>query len=903
MPGAKPGDLCGIDFPRKQLRLDGLRRNEYVGVAAANTRHEAPDVLTVGNDSVGVTVDVTDGRQRERVGRRPRLRPHRRPEDERPVPHLCACVGGRKYRAARERSDHRVVGATDRERVGGPVEAPGGERGAGKLRIQIAKPRWDVAAFPPVAQHLEIEIGREPFVERHPVGHEVVREERDRHNVETLAESPRTPPRGAAGTLARAVSPVVTEPRRLPLPPRLADFLQSRGRPANVDFGVGLCLALALAFLGWVDSGGVDLARNTYVEVALTVVGALAATTVALIGGTRAWPVTVLVLFAALAALTYASIAWSVQPSISWLEANRTLSYLAAFGAALAFARLFPERWPAIVGGIGATALLLSAYALLVKVFPGALGANDPLGRLRAPFDYWNAVGLIASMGIPPALWAGARREHGPVLRALAPAAIAIFLAVLLLSYSRGALVVAVVGTACWFALVPLRLRAALVLAIGLTGGGAIAAWALRTHSIYADRVSLSARASAGHAFGLVLLVVLVLTIAAAFAAAFAMDWIVLPRAARHRIGVALLCVVALIPVGGVAAMAESSRGLTGDVSHIWSKLTSTKSAVGDQPSRLVDLSNSRPSYWSEGFKVGEHDLLAGAGARGFQTAHLRYATNTWRVDAHSYLVETFADFGLIGVILSTALFVAWAIAANRSLELAPRRLRLMWAPPAADGAPAADQGHLSERVGLLTLFAIVLAFGLHSLIDWTWFVPGVTVPALICAGWLAGRGPLHSPVRRIARRRRLGQSPGTALSITALLALSVVAIWVTVQPLRSSGQYAAAVGAISRGQTGVALTDARAAAASDPVSVDPRFLLSVIYTGLGNRAEARAQLLKAVSTQPSNPATWAHLGCYDLGQHLPSAARELQRVLVLEPSQAELRASPPDFCAIVGGG
>jgi hypothetical protein len=648
--------------------------------------------------------------------------------------------------------------------------------------------------------------------------------------------------------------------------------------------------------------------------VALTVAGALAAITVALIGRMRAWPVAVLVLFAALAALTYASIAWSVRPDLSWLEANRTVSYLAAFGAALVFARLFPERWPAIVGGIGAMALLLCAYALLVKVFPGAVGANDPLGRLRAPFDYWNAVGLVAAMGIPPALWAGARRDHAPVLRALAPPAIAIFLAALLLSYSRGALVVAVVGTACWFVLVPLRLRGALVLAIGLAGGGAIALWALRTHSIYADFVSLSARTSAGHAFGLVLLVVLALTTAIGFAAAFATDWVVLPSAARHRIGVALLCVVALIPVGGVVAMAESSRGLTGQVSHIWSKLTSTKSAVGDQPSRLVDLSNSRPSYWSEGFKVGEHHLVAGVGARGFQTAHLRYATNTWSVDAHSYLVETFADFGLIGVVVNLALFGAWAVAASRSLGLAPRRLRSSpaadtapgaadGASGAADGAPGAERGDAPERVGLATLVAVVLTFGLHSLIDWTWFIPGVAVPALICAGWLAGRGSLDVPVGRIARRRRLSRSPWAALAITVLVALLVVAIWVTVQPLRSSDQYTAAVDAISRGQTGTALTEARAAVASDPVSVDPRFLLSAIYTGLGNRPEARAQLLKAVSTQPSNPVTWGRLGCYDLNHKSPLATREFQRVLALEPSQAELRASPPDYCAIVGAG
>jgi hypothetical protein len=200
-------------------------------------------------------------------------------------------------------------------------------------------------------------------------------------------------------------------------------------------------------------------------------------------------------------------------------------------------------------------------------------------------------------------------------------------------------------------------------------------------------------------------------------------------------------------------------------------------------------------------------------------------------------------------------------------------------------------------------MFAVVLTFGLHSLIDWTWFIPGVAVPALICAGWLAGRGPLHSPAGRIVRRRRLARSPLAALAVTGVVASTVLAIWVIVQPMRSSDEYAAAVTAISRGQTGVALTDARSAAASNPVSVDPRFLLAVIYTGLGDRAEARAQLVKATSIQPSNPVTWTQLGCYDLGQRSPLAGPELQRALVLDPSQTELQANPSGFCATVGGG
>ena len=35
----------------------------------------------------------------------------------------------------------------------------------------------------------------------------------------------------------------------------------------------------------------------------------------------------------------------------------------------------------------------------------------------------------------------------------------------------------------------------------------------------------------------------------------------------------------------------------------------------------------------------------------------------------------------------------------------------------------------------------VVVVFGAHSLVDWTWFVPGTAVPALLCAAWVAGRG------------------------------------------------------------------------------------------------------------------------------------------------------------------
>jgi hypothetical protein len=464
-----------------------------------------------------------------------------------------------------------------------------------------------------------------------------------------------------------------------------------RPRP-SIDFLTGGLAAAAFCLIAFLASGGVDLAPNTWVEAGLVVLAAATGIALALWGGRgRASGGLTLLLFAALAALTYASIAWSVQPANSWLEANRTLSYLAAFATALMLARLAPERWRALVGGTATAATIVCGYALLVKVFPGTFDPTDPLGRLRAPFDYWNAVGVMAAMGLAPCLWAGARREGSPLLRALSMPAIAILLPALLLTYSRGAIVVAVIGVAVWFALTPLRLRSTAILALGAIGGGVIAAWGLATRGISADGVPLGARTSAGHTFGVVSLVVLCLAAAAGLGTILLLDRVNTSGRVRRSVGTALLGLVALLPVLGVVALAASSRGLTGEVSHIWNSLTNPNGVVvgGDQKGRLVDLSNSRPHYWSQAITVGENHLLAGVGALGFATAQPSSSSPVWNsqhahaVHAHGYLAQTFADFGLIGLVVSLALLVAWGLATARTLGLPrARRARLERAPP-----------------------------------------------------------------------------------------------------------------------------------------------------------------------------------------------------------------------------
>ncbi|HEY2768928.1 MAG TPA: O-antigen ligase family protein [Solirubrobacteraceae bacterium] len=666
-----------------------------------------------------------------------------------------------------------------------------------------------------------------------------------------------------------------------PAPGAAPALLQLGRLRVSLDAALGLGLALALAIITFVTTGGLALAPNTWTQIVLLLAGAAVVVTALVVAPrARRWGAATLGLFAAFTVLTAVSITWSVAPDQSWLSANQIASYLAVFGGAIILARLFSERWPALVGAIAVLTAVIAGYALLVKVFPTTFDASDTVGRLGAPFDYWNATGLIAALGLPTCLWAGARRDRGRALRGLAPPAIAVLGTVIILSYSRGALLAAVVGLICWFALVPLRLRGALVLAIGAAGAALLSVYALHTHALTGNGVALAARDTAGHAFGIVLVLTLLVTAVAGLAAAFAMDRVELAPRLRRRVAVALLVLVALIPVGAVVGLAASSRGLTGEVSHVWSQLTNTNSGAANAPSRLIQLGNARGRYWSEGLKVGEHALVKGTGALGYATAVTRYTDDARVVPhAHSFVIQTFADFGLIGVALMFALLIAWSMATARTLI-----------PEAHDdGAPSADP-HAPERAGLLTLLAVVVTFGVHSSIDWTWFVPGTALPALACAGWLAGRGPLGEPAGRLARRRRLLDSPGVAAAALGVVAVTLLAAWAIYQPLRSSNAQDAAIQALGNGNAAAAAGDARTAAAADPVAVSPLWELATIENAAGDHPAARAELQQAVDRQPDNAQTWFQLGQFYLqSDRRAQAVAPLQRAHALDLGSTEI--------------
>jgi hypothetical protein len=229
---------------------------------------------------------------------------------------------------------------------------------------------------------------------------------------------------------------------------------------------------------------------------------------------------------------------------------------------------------------------------------------------------------------------------------------------------------------------------------------------------------------------------------------------------------------------------------------------------------------------------------------------------------AHGYVVQTLADLGWAGLIVSLLAAAAWLLAAAR-----------------ATGERRRDRGlpYDAERIGMLTLVVVVLAFAAHSAIDWTWFVPANAGLAVLCAGWVVGRGPLRvrlehpegapgpqaPPWPHASRLARLGQRlpPLRTLAVCTVIAIALAAAWTAFQPVRAVHAGDSAFDRLDQGQPEAAADIARIATKRNPLSVDPLFELAAIEEARGRTREAEAALERAVELQPASAEAWRRLG------------------------------------------
>ena len=689
--------------------------------------------------------------------------------------------------------------------------------------------------------------------------------------------------------------------------------------------GVGLALA-AVAFGA---RAGSDLTRTTAVEIAVVVACGLVLALAAARGRLVAGPGTpALVLFGALALVTIASIAWSVAPDLSWLEANRTLAYAAVFAAGVAAARLAPSAAPALLRGLLLAVALTVGYALLSRVFPAALAESEVYARIAAPFDYWNAVGVTAALALPPALWLGARRSGHPPANALAYPLMGLLLVALLLSYSRGALAAGVAGVGLWLVLVPLRLRSLVVIGVPIAAAAPVIAWALSHDAFTRDYIALEGRQAIAAEFGLLLLGMVVGLLGAGLMIGFRLSLRAPRIVLRRRLGLAVIGAGAAAVVFAFASVALSERGLAGTVSARIQEATNEQASTPGGPERLTQASSARAEYWRQAVSVFAERPALGTGAGAFALTRLRYRSTSYAArHAHSYPLQTLSDLGLVGLAVSLALALAWALSAGRATGLLRRH------------RSAFD----ADRVALAALALAVVVFALHSTIDWTWFVPGPTIMALVAGGFVAGRGrrqevpdgpeqvpaatapapaltlvaagrgadsaaasppdtpppagaspaavdpPAAPPPRRSPsseQRRRLALSG-------AILATTVACAWAIWQPARSDAHAARALEQIEADRLPAAAREARRAAEIDPLSPRPLLVTAAVEASSGRDRAALASLQRAVREHPSDPQVWLRLASFELRTlEDPDAALEtLRGALYVDPQSRAVQA------------
>ena len=556
-----------------------------------------------------------------------------------------------------------------------------------------------------------------------------------------------------------------------------------------------------------------------------------------------------------------------------------------------------PAAGPALLYGVRSACVLVCAWALLTKVFPGALAADETLARLRAPFELLEQRRPDGRDGGPAA--AVARRPAHRATRrvnALAWPLLGLVLVCLMLSYSRGALIALAIGLAVWFAAVPLRLR----------GGrrarrSALARRARRRAgrsprtALTVDRAPMAARADAGHELGALLLLLVAVLCVAGLAVGFFTAAAPAGRAhARGSPAAACSAALALVPGRGPDRARRlagrdrrpDARGLEPAHRPAGAHARATRPTGSPRPPRCARSTGARRS------RCTPTRTLVGTGAGAYATARTRYRDERRRDrPPRARLRRADAVRPRLGrprrCRCSPAL--AWLLTAARALGMRRRDRGLPFD---------------AERVGLWTM-AVGRRDLRRALGDRLDVVRARQRRAGAAARRLGRRPraaaraarppaapPSPSPSPRPARARaRAGGRSRRRRSAGVLAALAIatalVAAWAAYQPVRSVHAGDEALARLDRGAYEPAVATAQTARRPQPALRRPAVRARRDPAGAAaRRRRRRPRSSRATEVQPANAETWRRLGQFRLDALAePRAAlKDFQAAYYLDP-------------------
>lgn len=532
---------------------------------------------------------------------------------------------------------------------------------------------------------------------------------------------------------------------------------------------------------------------------------------------------------------TLASSGWSGAPARALVEYDRVLLYLLAFVLAGAAGRT-PGRLRWAIRAVAIAAVVVCACGFVTRALPDVWSVPVSVNneRLGYPLTYWNALGLLAAIGLVlcVALTSDARESRAG--RVLAAAALPLLGATLLLTFSRGAVVAAIAGVVVVIVVGrPAALPSGALVAIPSM---LVALNAAYDADLLAQVDPTTAAATAqGHDLAL-LVAACALAAGAGRALLLLLDAriarVSVPERLRRRAwrwaGNAAPALVVL-----VAAIA---LGVPGEISARYDGFFNERevSDSGGVRDRLLAVGNNgRIGHWEVALKAYRENRLRGDGAGTYALRWEKDRTTTFQAeDGHSLYVEVLGELGLVGI----------ALLAIALLLVLGGFARLARGPDRMIGA---------------ALLAAGLTWALHAGVDWQWEMPAVTAWVFAAGGLaLAARvDPSLPPAYAYEPgQRRLRHVPalGNASRIVAAIGVLLVLL-VPLSVYRSQGPLLDAARAWSRGDCATAIDRALASRDALGVRPEPYVLVGFCDVRLGQPRLAVRALERAVALDPRN--------------------------------------------------
>jgi tetratricopeptide (TPR) repeat protein len=549
-----------------------------------------------------------------------------------------------------------------------------------------------------------------------------------------------------------------------------------------------------------------------------------------------------LCLLAALIAWVGLTLWWSIAPDLSWAAFDRLLVY-GAFALLGLLATRVPQPARTAAAGLALLLGLVLAWALLGKVIPSLFPDGARVTRLRNPVGYWNSLALVAATAVPFGLWIACSRRYHPAARA--GGCLLVYLAelVVVLTYSRAGIAVAVLAALAWLAIDRDRLETLATLVIVTPVAGLVSLWAFSRPALTDDLQPYVDRVDDGAWFGVILCVGAAVVVTLAYVALRTE----LSAERRRALARTLGLVVLVVGIAAVAVVLVAKGGA------ILDEFRGAKTAeVTQTPNRLADLSSSnRWTWWKEAWQLFEDAPAGGKGAATFEVARRGIRNGSIvTTEPHDLPLQFLAETGIVGFLLLLALIgagAAAAVAAVRRVEDA-------------------------ERAATVALAVAVGAFVLHSLVDIHWEFVAVGAPAFFSLGLLVGLGA--GPPLRL---RPVWAGATAAVAVAVLYSLTA--------PYASGRLVDSAYSAISDDDIAAALSDGRTARLLDPLATAPLLALGDAESARAADKAALRYYNDAVRLQPENSSTWYALGSFEFftGRYR-DALHDLDRAYGLDP-------------------